>query len=115
MPTLRKFFKHFAPKMMGNSTGGSTGAKYGPSKYGYSGGDRRLESGPGTSRKMRRQYENFDDNEMAVFHTRGRDSGDNKMPIACETNIDAGSDKLAADNSSDKAILQTKTFDVRYD
>lgn len=115
MPTLRKFFKHFAPKLMGGSTGNSTGAKYGAHGYAYGGGDRRLENGTGASRKMRRKYENFDDHEMGVFQTAGRDSGgDDKLPVTSETTIDGGSDKIN-DNSSDKAILQTKTFDVRYD
>lgn len=114
MPTLRKFFKHFAPKLMGASTGNSTAAKYGQHGYGYNGGDRRLEQGTGASRKMRRQYENFDDHEMGVFETQGRDSGgDGKFPVTSETVVDASSDKIN-DNSSDKAILQTKTFDVRY-
>jgi hypothetical protein len=111
LPTLRKFFKHFAPRLMGGTSGNSTSAKY---AAGYvQSGDRRLETGPGASRKMRRQYENFDDHELGVFETRGRDSGD-KAGVANETIIDVNSDKLN-DSSSDKAILQTKTFDVRYE
>jgi hypothetical protein len=113
MPTIRKFFKHFAPKLMGSS-GNSTSAKYGAHGYGYAGGDRRLEAGTGASRKMRRQYENFDDHEMGVFETQGRDSdGDGKGPMTSETVVGTGGDKVN-DNSSDKAILQTKTFNVQY-
>lgn len=96
------------------SSGNSTSAKYGPHGYAYGGGDRRLENGTGASRKMRRQYESFGDHEMGVFETQGRDSnGDDKTPVSTETVVGAGGDKIS-DNSSDKAILQTKTFDVQY-
>lgn len=115
LPTLRKFFKHFAPKLMGSSSGGaaSNSAKYGMPTYGA--GAKERHTALSSSRMRRRDYENFDDNEMAIFETRGRDSKEKADAVANEISIEAGSDRVHADNSSDKAILQTKTFDVRYD
>jgi hypothetical protein len=114
MPTIRKFFKHFAPKLMGVST---SAPSYGTP--GYAGGAYASKTAPNATaartRKLRSQYENFDDddeNEMQVFDPSKSLRDDKRSNVA--VNIDGGGEPQP-DNGSEKAILQTKTFDVRYD
>jgi hypothetical protein len=114
MPTLRRFFKHFAPKMMGSSTGDSRSHKYGPNggstlrTIGGTGGPSGISN---MSRKARRDYEEFGDAELELFDR------DAKHPNVRDTRVDAtgAEDQAQPDSSSDKAILQTKTFEIRYD
>ncbi|KAI3539080.1 integral membrane protein [Colletotrichum abscissum] len=65
MPTLRKFFKHFAPKLMGSSTN--------PSSYavgGYRMSYAHQRSTNAMKSRQRKQYEQFpDENEMHTFHS----------------------------------------------
>ncbi len=117
MPTIRKFFKHFAPRLMGvSSSDPSYGPKYAAGAH-YAGGYAPNTKSGATvpySRKQRSQYENFDDdNELQVFDSAGRE-GDAKHAQSSEVMVDGGGEPQP-DNGSEKAILQTKTFTVRYD
>lgn len=67
MPTLRKFFKHFAPRLMGSSGGASEG----------------FHSAPvGTGRKpghaSRSHYEQPDEMEMKILNGTGDDKSENE-------------------------------------
>lgn len=100
MPTLRKFFKHFAPRLMGGSSGNATSERYG--HYNGSAGA-ALETIGGTgskggTRKARSQYM-----EMADL-----------SPMTSNKISADDSDKPQPDNGSEKAILQTKTVEVHY-
>ncbi|KAM0269272.1 hypothetical protein ACHAQH_009778 [Verticillium albo-atrum] len=110
MPTLRKFFKHFAPKLMGASSANMSGPNY---ASGYAKKDTNTGANA-FSRKVRSQYDRYEDNEMQVFQSMDRDQ-DNKSPNNVhQISVDGGGD-VQPDNNSEKAILQTKTFTVRYD
>ncbi|TPX14011.1 uncharacterized protein E0L32_000405 [Thyridium curvatum] len=116
-PTLRKFFKHFAPKLMGSSNlSYGRSHSYGPSAYA------NAQSGVGRQRKDRSQYEQFpDENEMRTFTSKTRE-GDKERGVTMAT-VDAGSmvDQDTDGHSDkailhgDKAIMQTTSFTVRYD
>ncbi|KAM9881126.1 hypothetical protein VDGL01_04752 [Verticillium dahliae] len=109
MPTLRKFFRHFAPRLMG---GDSTSDPSYARKYA---GQPRSADGLSRSRKQRNQYEAFDDNEMQTFSSSNRDK-DNNILGDTHVTVDAGSQSgVEPDNHSEKAILQTKSFTVQYD
>ncbi|CRK34843.1 hypothetical protein BN1708_019630 [Verticillium longisporum] len=110
MPTLRKFFKHFTPKLMGASSTNMSGPNY---ASGYA--NKEMNTAPNAfSRKVRSQYDRYEDNEMQVFRSTDRDE-DNKSPNNVhQISVDGGGD-VQPDNNSEKAILQTKTFTVRYD
>lgn len=108
MPTLRKFFKHFMPRLMGTSLTASR--SYGPSHA--------IQQSEARSRK-RRQYAQFPeeddvDNELQVFSDdhveNGNESAASTSPIA-----DARSSAGDTDNHSEKGIVQTKSFAIRYD
>ncbi|CRK46849.1 hypothetical protein BN1723_020150, partial [Verticillium longisporum] len=107
MPTLRKFFKHFAPKLMGASSTNMSGPNY---ASGYA--NKEMNTAPNAfSRKVRSQYDRYEDNEMQVFRSMDRDE-DNKSPNNVhQISVDGGGD-VQPDNNSEKAILQTKTFTV---
>ncbi|KAK1975618.1 integral membrane protein [Colletotrichum cereale] len=106
MPTLRKFFKHFAPKVMGTLTDPSS---YGPNKY-HSRQSR--QSRQSRLSRQRKDYEQFtDDSEMYTF---------NLDPVVEKEGgftsvIVAAGDEESGDNMSDKAILQTKTITIQRD
>ncbi|KAK1657062.1 integral membrane protein [Colletotrichum godetiae] len=108
MPTLRKFFKHFAPKLMGSSTN--------PSSYavgGYRMSYAHQRSTNAMKSRQRKQYEQFrDENEMHTFHsdrkrTNEEDPGFSSVVVA--------GGRESADDMSDKAILQTKTVTIQRD
>ena len=102
MPTLRKFFKHFAPKLMGSSSGNATSERYGPYNGGSAGGALETIGGTGskqqTTRKARSQYMEMHD----------------LSPMTSNKISAEDSDKAQPDNGSEKAILQTKTVEVHY-
>ncbi|KAG9258803.1 uncharacterized protein F5Z01DRAFT_4344 [Emericellopsis atlantica] len=102
MPTLRKFFKHFAPRLMGGSSANTNSGGY--RHYGGSSGA-RLETIGGTNketRKARSRYMEMDDMHDLSPTTRN--------DIGTDDNVD----RVHNDNGSDKAILQTKTVEVSY-
>jgi hypothetical protein len=124
MPTLRKFFKHFAPTFMGGS---SSNPSYGPARYG-AGPSKSYGLGSASrgTRKQRKQYEHFpEENELRTYPTpddsknsnsldreRGDGGGGGNGIVTVDV---AGGLDPEADNRSDKAILQTKSFTVTYD
>ncbi|KAI5460206.1 hypothetical protein BGZ63DRAFT_415562 [Mariannaea sp. PMI_226] len=100
MPTLRKFFKHIMPKLMGTSSNRSY-----PSNY-------DMQRSATAQRKQRSKYEHFPDenmNEMEVFSSRNDRTGERGGDRTTD-----GNSLVEADNHSEKAILQTKTFTVQY-
>ncbi|OLN85657.1 hypothetical protein CCHL11_08307 [Colletotrichum chlorophyti] len=104
MPTLRKFFKHFAPKLIGSTTNPSSAGPYVGS---YANQRSNLRT------RQRKQYEQFtEENEMHTFnsdHKRAEDDpGFTSIVVAT-----GGRD--SADDMSDRAILQTKTVTVQRD
>lgn len=111
MPTLRKFFKHFAPKLVGSSNSNNDTT---PSKYGrFSSKELETVGGSnGLSRKQRRQYESFGEHELEMLDEL---RGDRKKVMMNEITVDSGTERSHADNASDKAILQTTTFKINYD
>lgn len=115
MPTLRKFFKHFAPRVFG---GGSSSNPSYPS-YGPAYAMGRSGVAESRARKQRKHYEQFPEaNEMATFNS-GSGSQENitKEAAATSVTVDANTteERAETDAHSDKAILQTKSFTVRYD
>jgi hypothetical protein len=112
MPTLRKFFKHFAPTMMGGDSSNPSNRR--ASAYALG------RSGSRAARKQRNQYEHFpEENEMRTFNssdakiTPGDESDKERRSGVVSVNVAGGAD-VDADNRSDKAILQTKSFSVTY-
>ncbi|KAK0368713.1 integral membrane protein [Colletotrichum limetticola] len=108
MPTLRKFFKHFAPKLMGSSTN--------PSSYavgGYRMSYAHQRSTNAMKSRQRKQYEQFpDENEMHTFHS-DRKRMNEEDPGFSSVVVAGG--RESADDMSDKAILQTKTVTIQRD
>ena len=113
MPTLRKFFKHFAPKLMGTSRNGSrtgTSHTYGP-------GSTARRTGPNTTlrsaRKSQHPYLNFSDEERGSDEHEMNDfsAGHSGEPI---TTVGVANGDPQRDDHSEKAILQTKSFTVQY-
>ncbi|KAH6974239.1 hypothetical protein BKA56DRAFT_645444 [Ilyonectria sp. MPI-CAGE-AT-0026] len=102
MPTLRKFFKHLMPRIMGGSSGASGYAgSYGPKQH--SGTLSRV-------RKPRNQYSQFpeeDGTEMQRF------SDDNKDPTMT-VHVSGSGEAVQRDDHSDRAILRTQSFSVQY-
>lgn len=111
MPTLRKFFKHFAPKLMNSSRNGST-----PGTTSHTYGARSHHQGSTTLRSARKsqhpylhfpeEEEGSDDHEMRNFSS---------SPGEPTTTVGVASGDPQRDDHSEKAILQTKSFTVQYD
>ncbi|KAK2729106.1 hypothetical protein CKAH01_10545 [Colletotrichum kahawae] len=107
MPTLRKFFKHFAPKLMGTSVN--------PSSYGgvYHASYANQQS-HNTKSRARSQYQQFSDqNEMHTFHSDHKRGMDDDSAFTSVVVATGGRD--SADDMSQKAILQTKTVTIQRD
>ncbi|KAJ0158838.1 hypothetical protein CTA2_10764 [Colletotrichum tanaceti] len=105
MPTIRKFFKHFAPRIMRYSTNRSS----------YNNENRRvsestMQRSNTPKNRQRRQCEQFPDgNAMKTSssdRTREEDVGFTSVVVA------AGG-TASADDASSKAILQTKTITIQ--
>lgn len=106
MPTLRKFFKHFAPRLIGSSTTPSSYGQYHASSY----ANQRTAA---MRSRQRKQYEQFtEENEMRTFNSDGKrkdeDGGFTSVIVATRG-------RESADDMSDKAILQTKTVTIQRD
>jgi len=112
MPTLRKFFKHVAPRFMGGSSNQSY--PY-PNSYAP---NRSAGNAMSRARKTRGQYTNFDDeNEMQTFQdpdTSSQDGNAGKVVGAATVTVDAANGN-EGDSHSEKAILQTTTYTVQYE
>ena len=115
-PTLRKFFKHMAPKLIGESRYGSktrtnTNSKTPSRTFGPSSTSR--------SRRSRLKYSQFDveEGEGSDTITLGPIMGRNDLKIMGGQNL-SDSDSERAINpggTNSKAIVQTTTVTVEYD
>ncbi|KAH7139820.1 hypothetical protein B0J13DRAFT_596808 [Dactylonectria estremocensis] len=102
MPTLRKFFKHLMPRIMGSS---------GASKYSESYGAKQHSNTLSRVRKQRSAYAQFpeeDGTEMQRF------SDENKDPAMTVHVSGSGDGDVQRDDHSDRAILRTQSFTVQY-
>lgn len=101
MPTLRKFFRHVAPSWFGGDSSTPSYANNYPNPHSATNQSRT---------RKRRQYSQFpEDNEMQVFD----ESEEPHKSTTATTTVDVSHE--VEDNHSEKAILQTKSFTVRYD
>lgn len=113
MPTLRKFFTHFTPRLMRSTRrhDGSTGPrKTSPRSFGGS-LSLSTSSHRGLSLVRSAHYKQFGDTaELASFAQLSR--GD-RAAAGYQVSTTAGG--VHAQNLSDKAILQTRTVDIEYE
>lgn len=112
MPTMRKFFRHTAPKLCGSEAETGEGSKSGPNA---NGAPANLY---GPRKKHRSQYEKFGDNsELYAMSGRHRTRGEQAMTVEVATGNRGSGD----DDRSDKAIMensqivQTRTVTVQYE
>ncbi|GKT98067.1 integral membrane protein [Fusarium langsethiae] len=124
MPTLRKFFKHVAPKLIGESRYGSKTGR--SSKYGKSdtAGSKLTSSSHG--RRKRTNYSQFDQERgsptgnfvmgpiKGVRHETGTSVG-NRDDTETAGWMDSDSEKGIVTGSVRPAIIQTKTVTVQYE
>ncbi|KAM0817369.1 hypothetical protein AB5N19_03174 [Seiridium cardinale] len=104
IPTLRKFCKHFAPRLMGSSNATSK-----PSYIADQYASRQTRA-----RKQGNQYHPFpDENEMRTFSSQRDATGDKATGISTAV-VDTGP-RGETDNTSQEAILQTKSFTIQYE
>ncbi|CAG9941024.1 unnamed protein product [Clonostachys rosea f. rosea IK726] len=112
MPTLRKFFKHFVPRLLGSSYGSSSGYQYGA---GGTSGQAQSRSVMTRLRNKHKSYSQFpadgESNEMQTLATNGGKNGERTVTISV---ADRTSGDQKPDDHSEKAILQTKSFTVQY-
>ncbi|KAI0127579.1 hypothetical protein BJ170DRAFT_683413 [Xylariales sp. AK1849] len=105
IPTLRKFFNHFAPKLMSHSSDSTSKPSYIAEQY---------ASRQSRARKQGNHYEPFpEDSEMQSFSAEHNTPSD-KVSATSTAVVDVGT-RRDADNGSQEAILQTKSYSVRYD
>ncbi|KAK2035094.1 integral membrane protein [Colletotrichum zoysiae] len=110
MPTLRKFFKHFAPKVMGTLTSPSS---YGLNKYNVSGYTNHRASARASTVKThhRKDYEQFTDgSEMPKFKVVSTKGEDGRFTSVIVVNSHGESSENLGENAT--WILQTKTVTV---
>ncbi|EUC46563.1 hypothetical protein COCMIDRAFT_35794 [Bipolaris oryzae ATCC 44560] len=111
LPTLRRFFRHVAPRMIGESSRGSSGK-------GSSGQNRMLHSWKSSKSGPKRQYDTL----MNTID--GGDKGDDEIPLSGvkanesaqtrESKIQVGS-RQCKDSDSEEAILYERTVEVTYE
>ncbi|KAM0243311.1 hypothetical protein ACHAPO_000156, partial [Fusarium lateritium] len=124
MPTLRKFFKHVAPKLIGESRYGSKTGR--SSKYGKSEtvGSKLAPSSQG--RRKRTNYSQFDEGRdspaedfimgpMKGVRHETRTSVGNADDTQAAGWMDSDSEKGIVGGTIKPAILQTKTVTVQYE
>ncbi|KAJ4133299.1 hypothetical protein NW754_016107 [Fusarium falciforme] len=121
MPTLRKFFKHVAPKLIGESRYGSKTGKSGKSGENSKPPTRTLVP-TSQSRRDRHQYSQFDagegqgSEEFVLGPIKGR--ADPRVTAGhSEDHVgwgDSDSEKGIVDGTSKPAIVQTTTVTVEY-
>ncbi|KAK2041822.1 integral membrane protein [Colletotrichum somersetense] len=110
MPTLRKFFKHFAPKVMGTLTSPSS---YELNKYNVSAYTNHRASTRVSTMKTyhRKNYEQFtDESEMPKFKVVSTKGEDGKFTSVIVVNSHGESSENLGENAT--WILQTKTVTV---
>ncbi|KAF4974674.1 hypothetical protein FZEAL_8445 [Fusarium zealandicum] len=120
MPTLRKFFKHVAPKLIGESRYGSKTGKSGKSGDNSKPPTRNLVP-DSQSRRHRHQYSQFDPEEgqdgFALGPVKGRADLTTITGGNSEDHIgwgDSDSEKGIVDGTNKPAIVQRKTVTVEY-
>lgn len=103
IPTLRKFFKHFAPRLMGSS---NTASKPSYVADQYASRQTRI-------RRQGNRYEPFpEDNEMETLPAQRDEAGE--KATGTSTTIVESSSTGEVGNNSQEAILQTISYTVRY-
>jgi hypothetical protein len=129
MPTLRKFFKHVAPKLIGESRYGSkTGrsSKYGKADTAGSRPSMRAFPPSSQNRRNRTNYSQFDEesNPPAEDFAMGPIKGVGHNASTSVGNVDETQAAGWMDSDSEKgivagtvkpAIMQTKTVTVQYE
>jgi hypothetical protein len=101
MPTLRKFFKHLMPRIMGSYGSASYDATYGQQQSG----------GLSRGRKQRSHYSQFPEDDETELRQMSADTK-NGGTVAVHA---AGSPDGQRDDHSERAILRTQSFIVQYD
>ncbi|SPJ72475.1 related to integral membrane protein [Fusarium torulosum] len=125
MPTLRKFFKHVAPKLIGESRYGSKSgksSKYGKPEISSKPSSRGLVPGS-QHRRNRTNYSQFDDEQMPVPDEFAlapiKGVGHNTVVGHSDENVmgwmDSDSEKGIVEGTIKPAIVQTKTVTVEYE
>jgi hypothetical protein len=108
LPTLRRFFRHVAPRFIGENSESSNKVT-----SGHNGGLRTWGS-----TKPKRQYD-------TLMHTVDGGDGDDEVPLSRmrpkeglqtrETTVGVGDRELRADNNSEEAILYERTVQITYE
>ncbi|KAI8653867.1 hypothetical protein NCS56_01342000 [Fusarium sp. Ph1] len=102
MPTLRKFFKHFMPRIVGSSGA----SHYGTTSYGQHQQSNTLSR----VRKGRSQYAQFPEDNATELERFSDDDNKNGGTVV----VGNASTEGLRDDHSERAILQTQTFTVQY-
>ncbi|KDN71752.1 putative integral membrane protein [Colletotrichum sublineola] len=116
MPTLRKFFKHFAPKVMGTM---SNSSEYALNKYNISAHSNQrastMKSLHSRQSRLRKDYEQFSDDstEMPMLKLVPKKGGNGRFTSVVITS----GEEESKENLGEKAtwILQTKTITVQHE
>lgn len=130
MPTLRKFFKHFLPRLMASSGHGSSSyGAYGTGGPGASGNPQRSNT-ISRMRNKNRHYAQFasdgngsndnisEEDAMEMERFSGDKKGGSGGGAGATVTVGAVSPadgEAQRDDHSERAILQTKSFTVQYD
>ncbi|WAO95525.1 Hypothetical protein NCS54_01315100 [Fusarium falciforme] len=102
MPTLRKLFKHFMPRIVGSSGA----SHYGATSYGQHQQSNTLSP----VRKGRSQYAQFPEDNATELERFSDDDNKNGGTVV----VGNASTEGLRDDHSDRAILQTQAFTVQY-
>ncbi|RTE83003.1 hypothetical protein BHE90_002435 [Fusarium euwallaceae] len=102
MPTLRKFFKHFMPRIVGSSGG----SRYGTTSCGQHQQSNTLSR----VRKGRSNYAQFPEDNATELERFSDDDNKNGGTVV----VGNASTEGLRDDHSERAILQTQTFTVQY-
>ncbi|KAI5458203.1 hypothetical protein BGZ63DRAFT_432708 [Mariannaea sp. PMI_226] len=103
LPTLRRFFKHLMPRLMGSSK---------PTDYGNTYGHHQQSGTVSRARKQRTQFSQYpeDDDETELR----RISADDKLAGTVAVRI-SGTPDGQQDDHSERHILRRQSFTVQYD
>lgn len=113
LPTLRRFFRHVAPRLIGEGSRQSSGED-------SSGRNRGLRSWGTTKVGPKRQYDTL----MNTIDG-GKTDGDDEIPLSSvdtkeqlrtrESKVQVGARECKGDNDSEEAILYERTVEVTYE